>query len=143
MKTYAFTNENGEEERIEAERWQWGVVYNDGTELWQFDDRDDTYHRIGEIDQENAKMFSVFKGDMSKRIDMPMIDGMRIIYKYKNFHDQSFANFNDTVRVFMFGYKLSAEGQAAQYHFNFILPDDRLITSPVENVGLDKFNIKR
>lgn len=134
--TYLYTNkETNEVLEVPIERWCWGAVYNDGTELKQFGD-DGVFHRIGEIDQEKLVMFVMYKPDSDARIDLPFTEGMRLIHHYYNFHDQSWEDIQRTVRIYGFGYK-----KAGQLHYTFILPDDRLIVSDRENVDFSKFNI--
>jgi len=47
-------------EVIEPERWIWGVVYKDGTELHQFGN-DLIFHQIKEIKWAEVKMFTMYK----------------------------------------------------------------------------------
>lgn len=185
---YIKINEDGTEEKVELERWVWGVVYKPTQEAYDLakqkkqerDERiatdiaelqkqggrdarisqlraemqipiepvkkelhqfseDGTFHSIGEIEQEKVEMFVMYKPDMSARIDMPVFDGMRIIHKYKNSKPWYLPKF---VRTYMFGYKYQPdESKPAQYHFNFILPDDRIVTSPIESIDLTRFNL--
>ncbi len=129
-----YKNIKGEE--IKIERWAWGVIYKDGTELKQFGD-DGVFHYVGEIVQENVALFVMYKpADPTKRIDVLVPEGGRIIHKYKNVHAHYFKKFEDVARVFMFGFKIGSH-----YSYNFILPDDRMVVSAVENVDLPNFNL--
>ena len=132
---YKFKNkQTGEIENVSLERWVWGALYLDGTELHQFDNKG-IFHQIGEIDQDRLKTFTLYKPrEDEKRIDMPFVKGMKLIYKYKMVRPHYL---NDFVRIYCMGYKF--EGR---YHFTFILPDDRMIISPVENVDLTQFELK-
>ena len=119
-------------EKVDPERWGWGVIYKDNTELHQFDDSG-TFHQFDEIDVPNVKMFTMYRlDDMSKRIDMPICEGMQFFHFYRNIR-QSHTGF---VRIYVFGWK---KGEETTY--NFILPDDRMIVSSVDNVDLAQFNI--
>jgi len=131
---YKYTDkETGIEEILKPEVWCWGVIYKDGRELHQFGD-DAIFHRIGEIDQDNLSMVILYKNDdMNKRIDIPWRDGMKIIHKYRNVRP---AGENEFKKVYMFGYKNGDESS-----FLFILPDDRIIHSPKDDIDLTKFNI--
>ncbi len=121
---------------VSPERWVWGVIYKDGSELHQFGD-DGIFHRVGEINQDEVSMATLYKfDDMKKRIDMPWRNGMRLIHKYINFHDGRWENINETKKIYVFGYKF--EGS---HHFTYVLPDDRIIESPADNVDFAKFNI--
>ena len=131
---YKYTNEKGEVEIIEKEKWCWGAIFEDGSELRQFDDKG-IFHRVGEIDQSKLSMFVLYKdGDESKRIDMPFQKGMKLIYKYRNIRPYYLDHF---VKVYILGYKFES-----RYAFNFILPDGRRIISPLDNTDLAKFNVK-
>ena len=137
-RSYLFKNMETKEytfngEKVKVERWVWGVVYKDGSELHQFG-ADGVYHQIGEIKQEEITMFTMYKfDDLSKRIDMPICEGMKIIHKHRNIRPHYDNVFK---RVCLFGYK-----KDGKYSFNFILPDDRIIISPVDNIDLSLFNV--
>lgn len=123
---------------IEAipERWVWGVVYKNNTELHQFGD-DGIFHRIGEINQEEVKMFTLYRfDDMTKRIDMPFQTGMKLIHKYINFHQAEWENLNETKRIYVIGYKIRDV-----HHYTYVLPDDRIIISNEDNIDFTHFNI--
>lgn len=140
QKTYTFKRKDPDtgaitEEQVPLERWVWGVVYQDGTELHQFM-QDGTFHQIGEIDQSKLKMFCLYKPeDPKKRIDMPFHPGMKLIYKYKMCNPFYLGEF---VRVYCLGYK---EGK--HHHFTFILPDDRMIVANREDIDLAQFNLTK
>ncbi len=123
---------------IPPERWGWGIVYKDGTELKQFGD-DGKFHQVGEINQDEISMAVLYKlDDLGKRIDIPWKDGMRLIHKYRNI----VLNYNGPedqqrkVKIYVFGYK---DGDS--YSYLFVLPDDRIVFSPTENLNLEEFGI--
>lgn len=125
--------ETNEEITVSIERWVWGVIYKDGRELHQFGN-DGIFHRIGEIEQENISMATLYRyDDMTKRIDIPWREGMKLIHKYRNTRP---AGRTDFVKTYMFGYKNGDE-----FSYIFILPDDRIIFSPKDDIDLTKFNI--
>lgn len=106
------------------------------TELHQFD-KDGRFHLIGEVDQSRLKMFYLYKPeDPQKRVDMPIFEGMKIVYKYKNVHAYYFDKLGDTVKVYMAGYKSNGA-----HSFLFILPDDRIIFADREDVDLVQFKL--
>jgi len=123
------------ETEVDEERWQWGIIYKDGTELKQFES-DGIFHRVDEIKQEEVAMAVLINNSTGQRVDLPWQPGMKLIYKYRHVHAHYFKNFNDTVKVYVFGYKL---GGSVSYLF--ILPDDRMIVSPVDNIDLTKFEL--
>lgn len=134
---YKFINQDGVEEKVNPEKWSWGVVYNDGTELKQFDDNG-YFHQFKEINQDEVKMFVMLQlEDIVKRIDIPLEN-----YKqYQIFHFyRQFVLYNDNrrVKVYVFGWKDKYNGATS---YNFILPDDRIITSPEDIKDLTNFNL--
>jgi len=132
MKTANFI-ENGKEIKVEIEKWCWGVIYNDDTELHQFDDKNN-FHQFKEIKNEEVKMFVMYKNDDRKnRIDMPIHDGDKFFHFYTNvkaFYSDHF------VKVYVFG--IQHKG-VSTYHY--ILPDDRMIISTYRNIDLVQFNV--
>ncbi len=105
-------------------------------ELHQFA-QDGTFHRIGEVDQERVKLFVLYNSSdpQRKRIDLIVTDGMKLIHKYRNVKPFYMEKF---VKVYMFGYKLGNN-----YHYNFVLPDDRIIQSPTDDIDLTLFELHR
>ena len=134
---YKYTNEKGEIEIIELERWVWGVVYKDGTELHQFG-KDGNFHRLAEIDQKEIYLFTMYESEGTKRYDIVMPEGARIIHKYRNIRPFYMDKF---VKVYMFGYRTGKK--EFEYHYHFILPDDRMIISNADNIDLAKFELQR
>lgn len=139
-RKWVFIRNSIEKEEVSLERWVWGVLYNDGTELHQFDDKG-VFHQIGEIEQDKVVMFTMYKpagtGDTKRdRIDLLIPKGGKIIHKYRNVHAHYFKDPNQFARVYMFGYKLGEH-----YHYNFILPDDRIVQSTYDNIDLPNFNL--
>lgn len=104
------------------------------SEFHQFDS-EGYFHQIGEVDQSKVKMFVVYKPeDPTRRLYMPMQEGMKIIFKYKMVKPYYLKEF---VRVIVFGYK-----DGKQHHFTFILPDDRMMISNREDIDLVQFKLK-
>lgn len=104
-------------------------------ELHQFGN-DGKFHRIGEIDQDRIEMASFYFYDdysMKKRIDIPFRPGMKLIHKYRNIKPSGHKNF---IKVYMFGYKY--EGMHTIF---FILPDDRIIVCPDDQLDLTRFDL--
>lgn len=130
---YFYIKEDGTKELVEPERWIWAVLYLDGTELHQFDSKG-VFHRIGEVDQDRVKLFSLYKSDdMSKRIDLHITDGMKLIHNYKIVKPYYRKDF---VTVYCFGYK-----KKGQHHFLHVLPDDRIIMSDTEAIDLVQYRV--
>lgn len=124
----------GKDDEIEVIRFKMKIpILPHRAELHQFGS-DGKFHQIGEIEQEKVELFVMYKlSDPSKRIDLVLPEGAKIIHKYRNIKPFYKPNF---VKVYMFGYKLGD-----QYAHHFILPDDRIIISNADNVNLETFNL--
>lgn len=126
-------NSSTEPIEVSLERWVWGAVFDDDTELRQFD-ADGNWHSTLEIDQSRLKMFVMHRADdLERRIDIPFVPGMQLIHFYRNVRPHYDTAFH---RVYVCGWK---RGNDASYIF--ILPDDRIIASPVDNIDLVSFDI--
>jgi hypothetical protein len=131
-------NEDGTISQVEAkpERWAWKVDYKDGTELRQFGE-DGVFHQLKDIDQDNIELAVLYKMDDPNQVVLiPWKPGMKLIHKYINVHADYFEKLNDTVRVYAFGYKLGG-----QNHYTYILPNDRQILSPADDINLTLFKL--
>lgn len=137
--TYKYENEDGEIEQMEnEERWNWGVRYENGEELHQFGN-DGWFHSITEVVQDRVDLFSMYKPhDMSQRHDLKVTEDMQIFHFYRHVHASYFEDTSDTVKVYVYGFKKDG---TASYHF--ILPDDRLIVSDIDNVDLTNFDVPK
>lgn len=105
-------------------------------ELHQFAS-DGSFHQIGEVDQERVQLASLYyfdDYDMKKRIDIPFRPGMKLIHKYRNIKP---AGHKEFIKCYMFGYKY--EGQTSLF---FVLPDDRIIVAPADDVDLTMFDLQ-
>ena len=134
---YTYTNENGELEAVELEKWCWGVAYKDGTELHQFD-KSGNFHRLSEINQKDLELFTMYEAEGTGRYDIVMPEGARIIHKYRNIRPFYMDKF---VKVYMFGYRTGKK--EFEYHYHFILPDNRMVISNANNIDLAKFELNR
>lgn len=130
---YIYKKENGEEIKVKKEVWCWVVIYNDGKELHQFGQAG-TFHRIGEVEQHKIEKAFIYKPGTDKKIEIPWQPGMKIIHKYRNIHPYYLEDLKETIRVYIFGYHYKGEN-----NYLFILPDDKVIASPTDNVDLIKF----
>jgi hypothetical protein len=136
--TYLFKDKDGKEIELTPERWAWGVVYDDGTQLKQFGD-DGRFHQIGEVDQERIEMAVLYQpANGAKRIDIPWRKGMKLIHKYRNVVMNVGQKDERHIRIHVFGYK-----EGAPYYgrsFMFVLPDDRIVWSSTDEIDVLKFN---
>lgn len=119
---YTFT-QDGITENITPERWVWGVVYKDDTELHQFSG-DGTFHQFKEVRQEDVKMFVMYQLDSDLRFDMAVTDNMQIFHFYRTLMLDQGTDIARTIRVYVYGWK---SGDATSY--NYIMPNNRLLTA--------------
>jgi hypothetical protein len=137
---YVFMRD-GVPERVQPEKWRWGVIYQDDTELLQFG-VDGIFHQFREIEQDKVKMFVMYTmGDANSgnRIDT-VIDPetTQIFHFYRNMMlDQGSENAR-TIRVYVFGTKNKVTGAM---HYTYILPDDRLIQADHDVPHLTDYQI--
>lgn len=125
---HKFQESDGSFSDVQRERWEWEIQYSDGSIFKQFGD-DGIFHRIGEIDQDRIVLATLRKAEDSFQcVHIPWREGMRLVHKYVNFKSEHTDKWN---RIYVFGYKYDG-----QHSFQFILPDDRIICSPVSE-GLD------
>ena len=125
--------QDGKEEEIEPEKWGWGVVYFNGTELHQFDSNG-IFHQIKEIKWGEVKMFTMYQlNDMSKRVDIVVTPDMQLFHFYRNIKPY-YAK--DWAKVYVFGFKIRGTSQAV---YNYILPNDTLVQSDRDNIDLINF----
>jgi len=124
----------GKDEEVPVERWVWGALYEDGSELHQFDEAG-YFHRFAEIEMEKLKYLSIYQSDnMGKRIDIPKPEKGQIFFFYRNIkphYDQSHFH-----RVFVFGTKV--DGVAS---YMFMLPDDRMVFSNTDSIDLSLYGV--
>ncbi|MFA5261426.1 MAG: hypothetical protein WC450_09380 [Candidatus Omnitrophota bacterium] len=131
---YKLTTKDGKEEEVVEERWGWGVVYKDGSEARQFG-LDGIFHRFAEINQDEVKMFAMYRtDDQGKRFDIEVKDGMQIFHFYRNFCFDYLSECRKNYRVYCFGWKDRKTGAMAYF---YIMPDDRIVSG---NFDLDISN---
>jgi len=130
---------NGVPEDVKLERWAWGVVYKNGSELHQFDAQG-IFHQVKEIAWEDVALFCIFKpeGADTERIDIVVQPEMQMFYYYTN-TNAWYNGLNNFSHIYTYGWKDKGEGGRVVY--NFILPDDRIVQSNCENIDLTKFKL--
>jgi len=115
-------------EEVKLENWIWAVTYKDGNELHQFDNQR-TFHRLAEIDQSKVAVWTLYqpkgKGDGHITFVLPLDKEVALIHKYRNYVFNSGQKNEKKVRIYIFGYKV--KGQVP--HYNFIMPDNRIVQS--------------
>ena len=138
-----------DKKEVSVEKWVWAIVYSDDTELHQFQDGE--FHHFGDIDFDRVKLFSMYKfnsdlSDKGNYFYIPVNDDIQIFHFYRNIRPAGESSFK---KVYVFGYKFKGsndydeEGNVKKQHavYHFILPNNHLITSPVDNIDLTKFGV--
>ena len=134
-------NREGTIETVQLEKWVWGVVYKDDTELHQFGSKGD-FHQFKEIKKEEVKMFTMYKSDdMSKRIDLLITPEMSFFHFYRNIRPEWSEVF---IKIYVFGFAVKdKQSGMLEKTFMFILPDDRILVSNRDNIDLSLFDLGR
>ena len=128
---YIFTDAEGAQHPVATEKWAWAVIYDDNTELHQFDDQG-VFHQFKEIDTSRVKTFVMYAPSTGGRIDIPVNEDMQL------FHFYTRLSLEDGVRqltIYCFGWKSRSTG-AMTYHY--ILPND---TQIITDKKIDNFNL--
>lgn len=121
--TYFYTNEKGEREEVERERWMWIAKYVDGTELFQFNDDTGEFHRFQEVDRERCVAI-VMRDIHGREIHAVSLDGGQPFHFYRKRRSQlPDGTFTEVRTIYVFGWK-HADG-SERYHY--ILPDDTVV----------------
>lgn len=144
------------QEFVELEKYVWGVVYEDGTELHQFGG-DMFFHQFKEIQMDKVKMFTVYNSeDMTKRVDLLIRrEAQQIFFKYRR-HILEVGGEERRETVYMFGtkdkvYDVRENPETLEKtriytghyveKFYYIFPDGRLIITDEYIGDLLQFNL--
>lgn len=120
--TYKFIRD-GIEETVNLEPYRWHAIYNDNTELFQFD-QDGVFHQLAEIDQSKLHVFQILNEDNKSHcafIFKP--NDMKLIYFYKRYHLDVGGPNDRHVTLYVSGYEQS-NGKV----MNVITPSGEVIT---------------
>jgi len=141
-------NRDGKKEVVQLERWVWGVVYKDKTNLNQFEVKADEgfFHQVKEIDQPNVKKFILAKAGGGQSICILPPKGAKLIHKYRIINMQVAKAKTLSTKVYMFGYMvkapwsgdLSDAKKKSIYFLNYVLPNDTVIQSDDPDLNLVK-----
>lgn len=81
---------------------------------------DGTFNGIEAVEQDRVSLFVLYRlDDPSKRIDLVVPRGVRLIHKYRKVRPYYMQEF---LTVYVFGYQIGDI-----YHYNYVLPDDRIV----------------
>lgn len=115
---------DGVEEIVYAERWGWSALFEDGSELKQFDESG-VFHRVGEIDQEKLVLITLYKlSDHTHYISVKWEKGMRLVHGYRQHIRHYDDGRTEKTTIYRFGYK-----RAGRFWLNYVMPDDSIVLS--------------
>ena len=119
--------------KVPIEAWKWEAVYNDGTILTQFDDRDGTFHQIGEVEFEKVSFFEMVNvANPDLRYSIEKTDEItKFVHFYRNFIFNAATPHETRARFYCFGCVI--KGITI---YNFILPDNRIVTTTNRDIKL-------
>jgi len=141
MKFFYENLETKEREEVLLEKWLWAVVYKDGSEFHQFevelaDPDNSVFHRVGEIKQEEVALFVMISADRTRRLDIVVPEGAKLVHKYKNYVFNTGTEMERRERIYMAGIKKDGHGV-----FNYILPNGTIVQSNNEDETISNFGI--
>lgn len=120
---------------VEPERWVWVAIYDDGTELHQFDTSDNRFHRFAEIDQNKLRRFVMRSWHSDQLFSVYFIPGiMKLIHFYRTAKLQVGKN-TQIVKFYFFGYEKNINGKTYKF-LNFIDYKDNLHSTDRKNFQL-------
>lgn len=122
-----FTSKDGEP--VNEERWQWKVIYKDGSELYQFDYEKQKYHYFAEIDQEQVAQFGMVNIERDSDVMLEIPDGSPIFHYYDNLVQQPLGGEQTVHRLYVFGFDLGTDKIIYS-----ILPNNFLIKGTVSGI---------
>lgn len=118
MNSYNFKEEDGTTTLVTQEEWAWMALYKDNSTLKQYDDTTYEFHQFKEIDLDELDVFVIYNtqnpGDMTKRYEIHMEDGMTPIFFYRTTVFNMKQRNETKVRVAQFGYKENIAGRSVK-----------------------------
>lgn len=139
---YTYKNEKGQTEKVLPERWQWGVVYEDGSETKQFDD-EGSFHRFAEVvgpGRDNSiKMLVMHRDDGSKRYDVAVDRSMKLFHFYRNIILRAAQEDEGRYKIYVYGWENRTTGEKT---FHYIMPDDRIVTAN-RDIDVNEFGVEK
>lgn len=131
MKYLYHDKESNTDIEASPERWVWGVIYKDGTELKQFAE-DGTFHKFVEINQKEVDTFAMFRFEDMTKIFTIKPNGAQIFHFYRNTILNAATDGETRSRAYVFGTKTKDEAI-----YNYILPDDTIIKTRGDSLIID------
>ena len=101
-----FSKETGELENVQREKWRWIAIYDDGSELRQFDEATGLFHQLQEIEQAKLHIFKMVSDENPIGFQVlfnPM--EMKLIHLYRNIVFDYMSKNPTKVKLYIFGYE--------------------------------------
>jgi len=130
-----YFTKDGKKEEVAIVRWIWAVVYNDDTELKQYD-MDGVFHQFKEIDQAKVKLFVMLNVATGMRFDIVKKEGMKIFHFYRTCGTMD-GNGRRENKIFVFGYETKKRFMVEK-KFHYIMPNDTLLITD-RDTNLESF----
>lgn len=119
--------ETGKTEDVQCEKWRWIAIYNDDTELKQFDEATGIFHQFKEIDQSKLKTFRMVSDKNPVGFYLLFqADKMKLIHFYRNVVFDYMSKNPTRIRLYVFGYEENINGRTYK-RLTCIMPDDGVV----------------
>ncbi len=119
--------ETGELENVQREKWRWIAIYDDGSELRQFDEATSRFHQFKEIDQAKLKTFRMISD--KNPIGFYLLfrpKEMKLIHFYRNVVFNYESKDRTKIKLYVFGYEENIVGRTYK-RLTCIMPDDGVV----------------
>ncbi len=119
--------ETGELETVQREKWRWVAIYNDGSEVRQFDEATGRFHQFKEIDQSKLKTFRMISD--KNPIGFYLLfqpEHMKLIHFYRNVVFNYESKDRTKIKLYVFGYEENINGRTHK-RLTCIMPDDGVV----------------
>lgn len=137
---YLYSNkETGKDEIVLRELWEWEAIYNDGTNLKQFEDVEGQehgiFHRFAEIDQSKLHVFRMTSTHSPQIYDLIFYpESMKLIHFYR--HNILNAGTPEEVRLkaYCFGYEKEVNGKVVK-NVTLLLGNTAIVTDNPDDIN--------
>lgn len=107
QQIFKFTNKETDQiEEVQREKWRWIAMYNDGSELRQFDDATGLFHQLKEIEQSKLHIFKMVSDENPRGFQLlfnPM--EMKLVHLYRNIVLDYMGKNPTRLKLYIFGYE--------------------------------------
>lgn len=99
---------------VARETWGWIAVYNDGTELHQFDEKTKRFHQFKEIDQSRLNRFVMRAWHTNQLFSVLFTPGMKLIHFYRIAVLEVGTPNERRVKFYFFGFEKKVAGRVSK-----------------------------